>query len=361
VMKVLTNHVTRQAGIQQLQLLLDFMLDGSQRAGERLRQAVAFMGQGQVPFVGAIRNVERLVGADRTSFFRDAPETATQSYLLEKDNPFAQMEQFLRNWAYDTSGLVAGATGAKRKTTDHLGSPIGHVFGINLSKSLPLFPSVWPTGKINDTVYSELDAQDLLDPPRPLLTRVLEGVAMSDDLQEEYNAIHGTIKGDPQLPPTARLGIAGKKVQVNFPMPVEQVTQGGIRIRSNGGASLPLSQIIDKVTAGKTKKEAFYALFTSPLYQAMEDNPSTSANPPGGLPKAMRRQKAAQLLISAVTAYYDLLTQDELERRAASGKSAAAKQWSDAKTELAAQTFQQSQKRLAEEAGLLQTFSGAAQ
>lgn len=345
-MKVMTNQIVRQSGIQQVQMLMEYMLDGSQRAGEKLRQAVAFMGSGQIPFSGAIRNVERLVGADRTSFYRDAPDTAAQSYLLEKDNPLAQTEQFLRNWAYDTSGLVALATGAKRKMTDHLGSPLGHVFGINLSKALPFFPSAWPKGKINDVVYSELDAQDMLDPPMPLLNRNLEGIAMSDDLQEEYNAIHGSIKGDPRLSPSARMAIDRKKVQAYFPMPVEAVTQSGIRIKQNGGATLPLGPILDKVTAGHTKKEAFYALFTSPWYRAMEDDPVTSANPPGGLPKAMRRQRTAQLLISGITAYYDLLTQDELERRAASGQSPAAKQWSDAKTELAAETFKHSQSRL---------------
>jgi hypothetical protein len=122
--------------------------------------------------------------------------------------------------------------------------------------------------------------------------------------------------------------------------------------------SLPLSQIVDKVTAGKTKKEAFYALFTSPVYQAMEDNSITSANPPGGLPKVERRRRNAQLLINAVTAYYDMLTQDELERRAASGTSAAAKQWSDAKTELADQVFKRSIERVRVTAPLLNQGQG---
>jgi hypothetical protein len=345
-MKVMTNQVMRQTGIQQVQLLMDAMLDGSQAAWEKVRQAIGFMGSGQVPFSGAIRNVERLVGSDRASFFRDAPDTAAQNYLLEKDNPFAQMEQSLRNWAYDTQPLIAGLTGAKRKETDHLGSPIGHIKGINFSKGMPGFPSIWPSGKINDVVYGELDTQDMLDPPGPLLTRKLEGVAMSDDLQAEYNDIHGSLKGDPNLPPTARLGLAGKKVQAFFPFPVETVTDMGIRIKKNGGASLPLLQILDKVTAGKTKKEAFYTLFTSPWYQAVEDDPTTSANPAGGLPPALRRTKTAQVLIKGITDYYDLLTQDELERRAAAGTSDAAKQWSEAKNELATQTFKQSQTQL---------------
>lgn len=345
-MKVMTGHIVRQAGIQQVQLLLEAMLDGTQSAWEKVRRAVAFMGSGQVPFIGAERNLERLIGSDRASFFRDAPGTPTEDYLLDKDNPFAQAEAWLRNWAYDTMPIVAGLTGAKRKETDHLGSPLGHINGINLSRALPFFPSIWPSGKINNVVYGELDAQDMLDPPRPLLERKLEGVAMSDDLQWEYNEIHGSIKGDPKLPPTARLGLAGKKVQAYFPFPIETITDMGIRIRKNGGASLPLSQILDKVTAGKTKKEALYTLFNMPWYQAVEDDPLTTANPPGGLPLPMRRKKTAQVLISGITAYYDLLTQDELERRAAAGTSPAAKQWSDALSEMAGETFRQSQTQL---------------
>lgn len=362
-MKVGTNFVLRQGGIQQLQLLLDLMLDGSQGAYDRMQRFVAFVGSGQIPFIGHLRELERINGITPREFYRDARETPSQDYLLNKDDPTAPYVRFLRNLAYDTSGLVAAATGAKRMTTDHLGSPRRGFDGAQsvLQMLSPYGPVLWPSGKINETVYPELEAQDLLDAPQPLLKRVLEGIAMSDDLQEEYNAIHGTIKGDPQMPPTARLGIAGKKVQAYFPLPIETVSGKGFRFRDGEAVSLEISEIIDKLTAGKTKKEAFYALFTSPVYQAMEDNPISSANPPGGLPKTERRKRTAQLLINAVTAYYDLLTQDELERRAAAGTSPHAKQWSDAKTALADQTFKRSEERSRVEASLLNPVTGAVQ
>ena len=79
----------------------------------------------------------------------------------------------------------------------------------------------------------------------------------------------------------------------------------------------------------------------------MEEDPLQSANPQvQDQPKALRRTRPAQLLIQAVTDYYDLLTQDELERRAASGASPAAKQWSDAKTQVAEEMFRRSQETL---------------
>lgn len=342
VMKVLTGHIMRQTGLQTVQLLMTAMVDGSERAWENLRKAVAFMGSGQIPFVGAGRNLERLIGADRNSYFRDGAVPGAEAFTLGQDHPLAQLEKGLKELAYDTLPVTGLLTGAPRKTTDHLGTPKGHVFGIDLSKALPFFPGVWPSGKINETVYPELDAQDRLDPPTPLLTGVLDGIAMSDDLQAEYNDIHGKLKGDRAMPPTARMSLAGKTIQAQFPLPVETVTSMGIRIRNNGTASIPLGQVLDAVTAGRTKKEALYELFTSPWYQQVQDDPRTSTAPPGGLPPAERRRRVAQVLIKGINDYYDLGTRDELERRAASGASPAAKEWSDAKTELANKVRQRS-------------------
>ena len=353
-MKLLTAQVTRQAGVQQLQMLLDAMLSGTQDAGEKVRQFVGFVGAGQVPFIGAERNLERLVGMDRQSFYRDEPSTANQQYLLGLDDPTVKLEQFLRNWLTDTMPLAAGMLGAKRKEADHLGTPRGHIFGINLSRAFPMFfPAVWPKGKVNEVVYSELDTQDRLDPPPALLKRQLEGVAMSDDLQWEYNDIHGKIKAPANLPPSARMSIAGKSIDVRFSMPMETVTGDGIRIRKDAGASLTLAPILDRVTKGRTKKEAFYALFTSPWYQQLQDNEKFSSNPPGGLPPALRRTKIAQRLIDSITSYYDLLTQDELERRAAAGTSQHAKLWSEAKTKMATTANQQGLEQLRQAGSVL--------
>ena len=340
--------------MQQLQKLLDAMLSGTQDAGEKIRQFVGFVGAGQVPFIGAERNLERLVGMDRQSFYRDEPSTANQQYLLGLDDPTVKLEQFLRNWLADTMPLAAGMLGAKRKEADHLGTPRGHIFGINLSRAFPMFfPAVWPKGKVNEVVYSELDTQDRLDPPPALLKRQLEGVAMSDDLQWEYNDIHGKIKAPANLPPSARMSIAGKSIDVRFSMPMETVTGDGIRIRKDAGASLTLAPTLDRVTKGRTKKEAFYALFTSPWYQQLQDNEKFSSNPPGGLPPALRRTKIAQRLIDSITSYYDLLTQDELERRAAAGTSQPAKSWSEAKTKMATTANQQGLEQLRQAGSVL--------
>lgn len=345
VMQVLTNQILRSTGLTTIHQLLE-ALNGDRNAWQSLVRYGGFVGAGQIPGIGVVRNLERLTGTDGASFFKDGNATPGERYWLDQDNPLAKVEKALRDLAYNTLPSIAAATGAPRKTKDHLGNPVGHLWGIDFNKGLPLpfFPLTWPKGRINELVYAELDTQDMLDPPEPLLTKKLGGIGMSDDLQAEYNDIHGSIKGDSLM---GRMALAGKAVAVRFPMPVEVVTSSGVRIRKDGGAAIPIGQFLEKHVKGRTKLQAFYSLFQDPIYQAMEDDPLQSADPQvQDQPKALRRTRPAQLLIQAVTDYYDLLTQDELERRAAAGTSSAAQQWSTAKTQMAEEMFKRSQETL---------------
>jgi hypothetical protein len=343
LMQVMTNQVMRATGLTTINQLLE-SLNGDRGAWQSLVRYGGFLGAGQLPGIGVVRNIERLTGTDGASFFKDGNATPGERYWLDQDSPLAGVERALRDLAYNTIPSIAAATGSPRKTIDHLGTPIGQLYGIDFAKGFPGFPAVWPKGKINDLVYAELDTQDMLNPPEALLTKRLAGIGMSDELQAEYTDIHGAIKGDSFL---GRMALAGKVIAVKFPMPTEVVTSGGVRIRKDGGATIPVGQFLEKHVKGKTKKEALYALFSDPIYQAMEDDPLQSADPRiQDQPKALRRTRPAQLLIQGVTDYYDLLTQDELERRAAAGTSEAAKQWSGAKTQMAEEMFKRSQEAL---------------
>lgn len=343
LMQVMTNQVLRATGLTTIHQLLE-ALNGDRNAWQSVVRYAGFLGAGQLPGIGVVRNLERMTGTDGASFFKDGESTPGERYWLDQDSPLAGVEKALRDLAYNTLPSIAAATGAPRKTTDHFGNPIGNVFGIDLAKGFPFFPSIWPKGRINDVVYGELDTQDMLNPPEPLLTKRLGGIGMSDELQAEYNDIHGSVKGDSFL---GRMALAGKTIAVRFPMPTEVVTSGGVRIRKDSGATIPVGQFLEKHVKGKTKLQAFYSLFEDPIYQAMEEDPLQSANPQvQDQPKALRRTRPAQLLIQAVTDYYDLLTQDELERRAAAGTSEPAKAWSAAKTQMAEEMFKRSQESL---------------
>lgn len=345
LLQVLSGQLLRATGLSTIHQLLE-ALRGDRNAWQSVVRYAGFVGAGQIPGIGAIRNVERMTGTDGASLYSDGNATPGERYWIEQDNPLAGVEKALRDLAYNTLPSIAAATGAPRKMTDHLGSPLGHVFGIDLARGWgPWFPAVWPKGKINEVVYAELDTQDMLDPPMPLLTKNLAGVGMSDELQAEYNQIHGSIKGDSL---EARMTTAGKKTRVRFPLPTSVVSKTGIRIIEDDAAEIDISSFLERHVKGKTKKEALYSLFTDPVYQSMEDDPLQSADPRvQDQPKALRRSRPAQQMIKAVTDYYDLLTQDELERRAAAGTSPAAKQWSDARTRMADAIFKRSQETLA--------------
>jgi hypothetical protein len=343
LMQVMTNQVMRATGLTTIHQLME-ALNGDRNAWQSLVRYAGFVGAGQLPGIGVVRNIERLTGTDSASFYKDGEATPGERYWLDQDNPLAKVERALRDLAYNTLPSSAAATGSPRKTKDHFGNPIGHAFGIDIAKGFPGFPAIWPKGRINEVVYGEMDTQDMLNPPEPLLTKKLSGIGMSDELQAEYNDIHGSIKGGSFM---GRMALAGKTVAVRFPMPTEVVTSGGVRIRKDGGATIPIGQFLEKHVKGKTKLQALYGLFEDPIYQAMEDDPLQSADPRiQDQPKALRRTRPAQLMIQATTDYYDLLTQDELERRAAAGASPAAKQWSDAKTQMAEEMFKRSQEAL---------------
>ena len=348
IMQVLTGQLMRQTGLAQLQQLVE-ALSGARAPEQAARRFLGWMGAGQLPFIGVERNMERLVGADAASFFLDGKATPGQRFALGEDDPIGKVERALRELAYSTLPATAALTGAPRKTVDWLGSPIGHIHGVDIAKGFPFFPGAWP----NDPVYAELDAQDQLNPPRPLMERTLNGVGMSDQLQAEYNEIYGSARGDSLI---ARSALAGRTVAMHFPLPVSIVLPGGERLVKGGSVQLPLGPLLERHVKGKTVLQAFRSLFNSPEYQAMEEDPTLSADPAvRDQPQARRRTRPAQVMIRAIKDYYDLLAQDELERRAANARkppspadpagairSEAALQYSDARDEMIRQAQKES-------------------
>lgn len=334
--KVVAATILRSSGLQQYALLMDALQDGTKTSMERLRRYVGFMGASQIPFIGYYRMAERGLGLDPTTFYRDGPQGGEEGMYLGQDDPIEKLRSSLRELAYDTLPAIAAMAGQARKTTDHLGNDVGHLFGIDFSKSIPFFPAAWPQGKINDLVYSELDMLKRLDPPPALLKRQLDGIGMSDDLQWEYNDLMGANSAAPAkgMLPSALLGLNGKVPKLSFKVPISVPTASGMRVEEKKNVDLPLSQLLDQVTPGKTRLEAFYAMFNSPWYRAYQADPRFSTHPKGGLPAGAMSDRPAILLVDSLNRYYHLLALQELERRAIDGRSAAAADWADKKTRI---------------------------
>lgn len=356
--KILTATLLRSSGLQQYAILMDALQDGSKTSIDRLRRYVGFMGQSQIPFVGAYRTLERAAGMGAGDFFRDGAETPEEDWRYDADDPINQLREnlanFAREMAYDTLPVIAGVMQEPRKARNHLGDPIGHIGGINLSRVIPFFPSAWPSDEASRRVYSELEHLKRLDPPPALLKRNLDGIGMSAELQEEYNDLIGTTVAPKEgMIPTALLGLVGKVPKLTFKTPISVATESGYRLEDKSSVELPISQLLDKVTPGRTRKQALDEMFKSDWYQSYQRDPRFSTRPPGGLPTSVRSERVATKLVDGINSYYHELAVQELERRAVSGESPAAAAWSAKKTELARKVFEESMKLLAPASGVM--------
>jgi len=306
VMQVLTGHLMRQTALGQVNQLMELFLEPN-RSPARL---LGYIGSGQLPNIGPMRDVERFGGLQSSNLFTSAAPSPKQSFEGADDSPLEKIERQLRELAYGTLGIT-GLIGGAYKERDWLGNNLRLAWGQRLVDALKdrFFPQVWP--EADGRLYAELDAQNQLNPPSALMNGVLEGVAMSDDLKKEYNDTYSTIQGE--MSPTARLAIAGKSPAVSFQLAFPIDTPTGITIPNNRTVSFPVVQFVEPHVKGRTVQEALRSLINSPVYQAMQDDPSTTSDLKArDMPAAERRRKAAQVLINATKEYYHLITRDQL-------------------------------------------------
>ena len=338
IAQVLTSQIIRQTGFGQLQRLVDALLDPEQQ----MPRLVQWLGQGQLPGSGIMRGLQRATGSNATDFYRDELPNATERAMLGEDDPAAQIERNLRNLAFGTIPLLGLPGGAPRKEQDFLGQPIRLEFGADWAEAMKsrFHPRMWP--RANQRVYAELDAQGRLTLPGPLLTRQLEGVSMSSELQKEYNDTFGTVKGN--IPLEARMALAGRKVSVSFPMQLEtpidmrkQFAGAGVVVAKSGSsATIDLGPFLSKHVKGRTIVEAFTSLFNDPVYKRMQDLPGTTSDlEVRDMPPARRRAQAASQMIQGVYDYYQLLTQDQLE----ASSTPAAQDWRERRAAIAREAF----------------------
>ena len=313
IAQVLTGQLTRQTSLGQLNQVMELVTEPGK--GNNL---LGYMASGQVPGIGGIRMVERLLGSRSQDYYRSAEPTAAERAAGAGDE-LSNLERKLKDLAYGTIGLTGLINGA-RKEKDWLGSPLQLPFGQQYIQALQhrFFPQLWP----QDKVYAELDAQNLLNPPEALMKGVLEGVGMSDDLQKEYNDTYSGIRGEMSL--SARMQLSGIKPSVSFTLPNKADLPSGATVSANRVISIPVAQWLEKHVKGRTPIEAFRSLINDPIYQSMQDDPATTSDPRvRDQPPAERRKKAAQVMLNSVKTYYHLLARDQLNL----SDSPAAKDW----------------------------------
>jgi hypothetical protein len=332
IAQVLTGYIMRGTGIAQLQQLVTAFGDGNMDAWDALVAFAGFQIQGNyLPFSGAARSVDRTMGTDIANQYRDGKDSPSLVYnqgVLETDtdDPFAPVLKKLRDLAYNTVPVLAGLPG-NRKDQDWLGSPRGHIAGIDFARVIPIgFPGAWP----RDPIYPELENLGQLDPPLEFRRRNLDGVGMSAELQREAIDIYGTTPGDSLLATNAMLG---KSVNISLPIRFSTVLPNGVRIVDGETVRIDLAPFLEKHVKGKKVADAFRSLFNDPIYRAMEGDPKLTSNLAlRDQPPAVRRRQPGQVMVKAIKDYYLDVTRMQLEQRARAGTSPEAKAWSDAKT-----------------------------
>jgi hypothetical protein len=310
-MQVLTGQLMRQTSFGQLNQIMEIITNPVKENIQRqAAQFVGYMGSGQLPGIGLMRDAGRLTGISQQSYYQDEGATATQRQAGQGEDAFSKAEQLLKELAHGSIGLTNAIAGV-RKETDWLGTKINLPFGMRYIDALKhrFFPQLWP----EDKVYAELDAQNMLNPPQPLMTRELDGIALSDNLQGEYNAAYNGSKGQSMV---ARLEIAGRQPAIKVTMPYRiDLPDGATYERSTGMVSIQVAPLLEKHVRGKTVIEAMRSLFNDPVYQALQKLPATSSDlSVTDMTPVERRGKPGQVLIRAVKDYYGLLAHDALVR-----------------------------------------------
>lgn len=306
VMQVLTGQLMRQTSLGQVNQLMEMFLQPSQSP----TRVLGYLGSGQIPGIGQVRDLQRATGLESRNFYAGTAPNADQRALGADDEPLQKIERWLRELAYGTLG-VSGMIDGAFKETDWLGSRINLPWGMQLVDALRdrFFPQVWPDA--DGKLYAELDAQDQLNPPAPLFSGTLEGVAMEDKLKKQYNDTYNSVVGE--MSPTARLQLAGIAPKVGFTLRYPVDLPSGITINNDRVVSFPVAQFLEPHVRGKTVKEALRSLIASPVYQAMQDDPSTTSDLKArDMAPSERRGQTAQVLLRSMKRYYELITRDAL-------------------------------------------------
>lgn len=326
--QLLTGALLRTPGVGQFRTMMNLLQNTSAGAGERLRGFAAFQqGSFGIPFIGAVRQAAR-IGSGGVRY------EPYQSGALSPQERAAELDgdalEKIRNGLGSALARIWGTTppllGYAVKETDWLGNPIRMPWGMTAVDALKdyAFPQAWPDGEVK--LYAQLDALDRLQPPRELMTRRLDGVAMSGELQREYVQIRSqVVGGDAPLAEMEMLKIA-PTVNMPFGFQVETDRAGVQGEMTNLGKDLtiPLGMVAADAIRGRTEVEAYRALFNDPRWKALMANPATTADVRiKDQPQEAIKRTPSMRVLDSIREYYGMRTRQELRR----STSPAAKDW----------------------------------
>ena len=289
---VLVGHMTRNTALGNVKQIMDIIY-GDEYGKRRPGKAGAYYATGQTPFIGPIRNAERLTGAKASQVYRPKAFSKRDEELFD-EYKIEQFENQLRDKIYNFYALSAFA-GGKFKNNDWLGTKIRLVWNENYDRYKDNRHGVGIHPEGEEKVYAELHRLGLLDEPGPLLNKRLDGVPMDDDMQELYNETYHTMKGDTGAIETMKKAMINPSYTFDpqfgdfvIKSGVLKGMRGVIKMSTGEGTAVKINLgplllkhvgIYNKKTKeweGHTPKEAFRSLFNSSLYKKLMELPGTT-------------------------------------------------------------------------------------
>lgn len=295
--------IMRAPGLMQVQWLLRSM--GQLNEEGQLQRMATDLGSrftmSAMPTSGMSRTVGQVdagfKGSDYRSLIDSSRVMAAESEMIEKlpaDHPLRSTMQQVRNFLQKggTPELVRLMGGRDRRFT-YLGRK-WQGYDFLPSNQVDQYPDGVPALQIggNFEVETELDRLNKHQEPGVFRTHVLSGVPVTPVAINELEYISGTMVSDPRT--TGDISSS-------------QTIGGGEYIDAGGNIQtrkgVKVGTLLKRVVNGRTWREALNALFTSPEYQAWNDNELTTNE--GSMSDDVRNERPGSLMVDLVNKHYN--------------------------------------------------------
>jgi hypothetical protein len=318
--QVMTGAIVRATPLQFLQQFMQVLQSNDESQWRRFFGWVA-SGQGN-PVSGLVRTAERLGESGSRDFYRYPEITAADRDLMRNlPEEIRYTEDGLRNLLVTLQPALGRIAGVAYREKDHLGRDI-HLSDGMRQEDHPVGMPGFYTGP----VHRELDRQDLLDPPQPLLTGRLNGVPLAPEAQKEWNQYRYSTKGGNDY--DLLNDLHGRSGEFNVKTIQAQVLKRDngekVTVKDQDMLETPLHNLVAQAIKGRTIYEAYNWLFRSAEYRALQADPATSSNREvKDRPPARRQQMPGPWVIREIATYYDLRATGQLQ----ASETPWAKEW----------------------------------
>jgi len=312
IMQVMTGAIVRATPLQFLQRFMEVVQSGDEAKWKRFFGWVA-SGQGN-PVGGLVRTLERnpFNTSGSKDFYR-YPEITPGDRDLMGNLPeeIRYTEDGLRNLLVTLQPALGRVAGVAYREKDHLGRDI-HLSDVMRQEDHP----IGMPGFYTSPVHRELDRQDLLDAPQPLLTGRLNGVPLAPEAQKEWNRYRYSTKGGSDYDLLNDLhGRSGEfSIKTIRAQVLKRDNGEKVTVKDQDMLETPLHNLVAQAIKGRTIYEAYNWLFRSPEYRALQADPATSSNREvKDRPPAARQQMPGPWVIQEISTYYDLRATGQLQ------------------------------------------------